>query len=144
MQHKLVRSLTMLSKIKRIEMVDKQRALAEMQAQLQALNQKIKDIAQSRSFEIECARHDATSRVELQHYLDGLHHREKALKKKVYHLADFMIPVQESVRDSFRDVKSLEIVSQTLQNQIREKRDKDEQAFLDEISIQSQARKNHD
>lgn len=142
MKHKTIKSLNTLTKIKRLELLDKQKALAEMQAKLQNLNQKVKEIANSRVFEIECARDDPTTRVELQHYLHGLTRREKALKKQIYHLADFMIPVQESVRDSFRDVKSLEITAETLQNQIREKRDKDEQTFLDEISIQSQVRKN--
>ena len=143
MKNKLARSLETLARIKQLEMVDKQRALAEMQAQLQSLNRRVKDIIESRAHEIECARQDPTSRVELQNYLDGLQKREKALKTQIFHLADFMIPVQESVRDSFRDIKALEITSQTIQNRIREDKDKQEQKFLDEISIQAQVRK-HD
>lgn len=142
MKHKTIKSLNTLSKVKRLELIDKQEALAEMQLKLQQLNQKVKDIAASRTFEIECSRADPSTRIELQNYLHGLDRREKALKKQIYHLADFMIPVQESVRDSFRDVKSLEITAETLQNQIREQREKHEQAFLDEISIQTRVRQN--
>lgn len=140
MKDKTIRSLDLLSRLKRLEMVDKQRALAEMQAKLQGLNQKVKEIAQSRTTEIEASREDPNSRMELQYYLEGLQKKEKALKQQIYNLADFMIPVQESVRDSFRDVKSLEIAGQILQNQIDADAERAERNFLDEISIQSQVR----
>lgn len=140
MKDKTVRSLDLLARLKRLELLDKQRALAEMQAKLQGLNRQVKDIAASRINEIETARDDPTSRMELQNYLEGLQKKEKALKREIFNLADFMIPVQESVRDSFRDVKSLEITSQNLQNQLNEEEAKREQDFLDEISLQGQVR----
>jgi flagellar FliJ protein len=141
MKNKTVKSLGMLSKLRRLELTEKQQALAQMQAKLQALNQKVKDIVKARHDEIECTRHDNLSRLTLQIYLDGLITKENALKKQIYSLADFMIPVQESVRESFRQVKSLEIAKENLENKIRQEQDKAEQAFLDEISLQSRENK---
>jgi len=142
MSKKTVKSLVMLSKLKRLELVEKQQALAQMQVKLQALNQQVKDIAKSMELELECTRTDSQARLTLQIYLEGLRTREKALKKQIYHLADFMIPVQESVREAFKQVKSLEISTEKLQNQMTYEQDKAEQAFLDEISMQKKARDN--
>ncbi len=142
MSKKTVKSLVMLSKLKRLDLIEKQQALAQMQVKLQALNQQVKDIAKSRELELECTRIDSQARLTLQIYLEGLRTREKALKHQIYHLADFMIPVQESVRESFKQVKSLEITTETLQNQMTYEQDKAEQAFLDEISMQKKARDN--
>jgi flagellar export protein FliJ len=142
MSKKTVKSLVMLSKLKRLELVEKQQALAQMQVKLQALNQQVKDIAKARELELECTRTDSHARLTLQIYLEGLRTREKTLKQQIYHLADFMIPVQESVREAFKQVKSLEISTERLQNQMTYEQDKAEQAFLDEISMQKKARDN--
>lgn len=144
MKHKTVKSLRLLSKLRRLEMLEKQQALAEMQAKLQTLNQKVKDIAKLREDEIECCRTDPASGVHLQNYLESLRIKENVLKRQIYTLADFMIPVQDSVRESFKQVKSLEISMEKLQNQIQYDDDKKEQDFLDEISLQNKARQNND
>lgn len=135
MKNKTLNALEKLNQLKRLGMLEKQQALAEMQTKLQVLNRKIKDIAQTRSQEIECSRDDNQSRLTLQTYLDGLRMQENALKKQLYDLADFMIPVQESVRESFREVKSLEIAAENLHTRLQQELDKKEQAFLDEISL---------
>jgi flagellar export protein FliJ len=137
MKHKTVKSLDMLAKLKRMDLVEKQKALAEMQIKLVTLNQKVKDLITERNKEIECSRQDSSSRLNLQIYLDGLRRKEIVLKKHVYQLVDIMIPVQESVQAAFKDVKSLELSKENLQNQIQYEEEKAEQAFFDEISLQS-------
>lgn len=135
MKNKTLKALDRLGQIKRLHMLEKQKTLAEMQAKLKQLHQKIKDIAATKALEIESCRHDYTSRITLQKYLDGLEIQEKHLKKQLFHLVDFMIPVQESVREAFREVKSLEIAAENLQTEIRQESDKKEQQQLDELSL---------
>lgn len=144
MKNKAVKSLEMLTKLRRLEMLEKHQALAQMQAKLQTLNAQVKEIAQARKDEIECTRHDSMSRITLQQYLEGLLIKSSILKKQIFQLADFMIPVQESVRESFKQVKSLEITKEKIQTQINYEQDLAEQNFLDEISQNNKVRNTDD
>lgn len=135
MSKKTIKALQRLEKIKDLDLMEKRRALSEMQAELQALHNQVKDIHERRTIEIAAAQHDTAKATSLPLYLDGLQHKLQDLKTKIYQLADFMIPVQESVREAFREVKSLETATKNMLNDMKVATDKAEQIQLDEISL---------
>lgn len=136
MRKKKINALNKLHKVKKYELDEKRQALIELQRELQKLYNEAKELKKKEEAEIEAAREDHQARLNLPIFLQGLHFKQNILKQKIYQLADFMIPIEESVKEAFRAVKSLEFVVESLHHKAQQELDRLEQQTLDELNLQ--------
>lgn len=133
MSKKTIQSLEKLNKLKRFQLDEKRQALLAMQAKLQEMNQEVKKVHQQIMTEIDAAREEPYLRLNLPSYLQSLRKLQDQIKKEVFRLADFMVPVEASVRDAYKEVKALEMTIKSMQDKLRYEAQKKEQAEMDEL-----------
>lgn len=131
-----------LIRLRRHELDEKRRILGELNAQIEALNDRRQNVLKKLEKEKNLAAVDINAAQGFGQYLNGALNTCKEIDKNIEKVMVHVEKATDIVREAFMEVKKLELTQENRDKEAQKKQAKKETADLDEAGLTSHRRNN--